>query len=262
MKHNEVVTEVYDQEYFSGSQMFLYIGDVWLDEVVSLSYSRQQSKSPIFGYASQLFDDVAAGQVIVQGNFTINYKEQGYLWAVLRRYHNQTASDVNVSTSHDSRLLGVRKGRRRTQPEITNDRGNIVASNGTSINRQTIERVTQGELTRGDRFKFYQHLAGYSTFKTDSPRDKAFEDIAEAFEDQIWEPNQQNFDLNNQIRRIDDNAFDNFDIYVVFGNYSNPRANHTVQKIIGVHLLSETKTIKIDGEPVKESYSFIARTTA
>jgi len=254
-------TQIYDQEYFSGSQMFLYIGDVWVDEVTSMSYSIMQQKTPLYGYASQLFDDTAAGHVLVQGSMSINFKEQGYLWAVLRRYFSVQSVETGVGQAKRGEG-GLLKGGTGTAPDIVNKSGNIVASNGTRIQRANIERLTQGEATRSERFKFYQDLASYATFDTKNPRDRVFEDVVEAFEDEVWKPSQTNGALNSQIRRIDANKFDGFDIYVVFGDYSSPGANHTVRKIIGVRLTSEAKQVVIDGTPVQEQYSFIAQTVA
>ena len=252
MPDKDIHTKIYDLEYFSGSQMFLYIGDVWVDEVTSLSYQTIQRKGPIYGYASQLWDDVAAGPVIVQGNFTINFKEQGYLWAVLRRFKTMFSEEVGFTTQGDKKLLEAR----RRDPGIYKDQ------EMSSISRASIERISYGDATKGDRFKFYHDLAGYSTFKHGSPKDRTFENIAETFEDQIWDRKLENSDLNAQIRRTDDNMFDGFDMYVVFGNYSDNRANHTVQKIIDVRLMSQGKQIVIDGSPVQESYMFIARSVA
>lgn len=258
-------TTVYDLDYFSGSQMFLYIGDVWIDEVTSLQYVTRQEKQPIYGYASQLYDDVAAGRVIVQGSFTINYKEQGYLWAVLRRWKDITENialpGLNLTTKRD-----IARQENRDRALLANRLGGgsgrpVVGSNGTRISRASIERLVRGEATTQERNDFYNQLAGYATFDVDSPRDKTFEDIAEIFEDQIWtQPDNNN--LNNQIRRTDDNRFDGFDMYVVFGNYANPKANHTVQKIIGVNLLTQGKSVMINGMPIQEEYSFFARTVA
>lgn len=237
----------------SGSQMVLYIGDVLVDEITSLQYATIQQKTPIYGYASQLWDDCAAGQVIVQGTFTINYKEQGYLWAVLRRYFNISGAATNMSVSRADR--GLLSGRNKFNRPVK-------GSNVKKIKRQTVESVSQGKATRGEMYKFYQGLAGYATTQVNNPRDQAFEDIVEAFEDQIWAPKIDNQSLNTQLRRTDDNKFDGFDMYIVFGNYAVPGANHTVQKIIDVRLTSQGKIVKIDGEPIQESYDFIAQTTA
>jgi hypothetical protein len=242
--------------------MFLYIGDVWVDEITSLQYATTQSKAPIYGYASQLWDDCAAGQVIVQGQFTINFKEQGYLWAVLRRFKNIAVDAAFAGgegvkgASRQDKALGIDPNRKRI------DRRSVWGSNATRTARASIERIVQGNAPRGEMYQFWHHLAGYSTFNVQDPKDKIFEDIVENFEDMVWQPNISNTDLNNQIRRTDDIAFDGFDMYVVFGNYSNPKANHTVSKIIDVRLMSQGKQVVIDGSPIQESYQFIAQTVA
>jgi len=242
--------------------MFLYIGDVWVDEVTSLAYQITQNKTPLYGYASQLFDDTAAGQIIVNGSFSINFKEQGYLWAVLRRYFNVCSIEANVSMAKRGEGGLLRGNSKQAKPDLVDQKGNIVGSNGTRIQRTNIERLTQGEATRSERFKFYQDLAAYATFNTKNPRDRIFEDVVEAFEDEVWSPDATNDGLNSQLRRIDANRFDGFDMYIVWGDYSSPGANHTVRKIIGVRLTGESKQMVIDGSPIQEIYSFIAQTVA
>jgi len=254
-------TKIYDLDYFTGSTMFLYIGDVWVDEVTSLQYTCQQQKTPLYGYASQLFDDTSAGHVLVQGAFSVNFKEQGYLWAVLRRYFSMNAADAGVRPAkNDSSLMHKpSKDGTNLMPRMLDENGVRVGSHGNSISRATIERLTQGDATRGEKYKFYHELASYSTFSVKNPKDKKFEDIVEAFEDEVWNPNTANSKLNNQIRRTDRNEFDGFDMYVVFGNYANAQANHTVRKIIGVRLTGESKQVIIDGSVVQEQYSFVAQ---
>lgn len=239
--------------------MFLYVGDVWIDEVTSLQYSTMQNKTPLYGYASQLFNTTAPGQLIVQGRFTINYKEQGYLHAVLNRHFKQIDPDF------------IGPPRRR---DIKGDNP-FIGGNGTQISRASIERITSGDVTIAERYKFFNDLGGYATSfkrteeekKTQGVKDRTFEDIAEAFEDAIWKKDKKvsevdNNTLNSQVRRTDHNKYDDFDIYVVFGNYAEERANHTLQKIIGVRLVDQSKTIQIDGAPIQEEYSFIARSVA
>jgi len=253
VSQDQVYTNIYDLDYFSGAQMFLYIGDVWVDEVTGLQYTTQQVKTPIYGYASQLYDDCTAGHVIVQGNFAINFKEAGYLWAVLRRWH-QLGADAGAFPVSQSDS-GLSNGR------TTEFNRPVKGANATKIRRQSIESITQGNATRGETYEFYQGLAGYATTQVRNARDVAFENVMEAFEDAIWMPKTTNNVLNSQIRSTDSNEFDGFDIFVVFGNYATPGANHTVQKIIDVRLQSQGKMIKIDGEPIQETYSFIARST-
>jgi len=270
-------TAIHDMDYFSGSQTFLYIGDVLVDEVTSIQYSLSQTKAPIYGYASQMFDTVAVGQVGVSGNFTVNFKEAGYLWAVLRRYFQIADSGITFggpksgSGKAEDRLLKnyenarVEAGGSRSQLDETR-RGvlglnkPLVGSRGSRISLASIERLLSGDANRDERYDFYQSIAGYATFDQDSPRDKAFEDLMEVFEDQVWGSSTSNEDLINQLRRADDNRFDGFDIYIVYGNYQNEMANHTVRKIVGAHITGQAQMVQIDGQPLQEQYTFLAQT--
>lgn len=261
-KNSPIFNKIYDLDYFSDSQTFLYIGDVWVDEVTSIQYECRQTKTPIYGYASQLFDTTAAGHVLVQGAFSINFKEQGYLWAVLRRWFDygpgapELRRDV-VDAGKAAKLVA-----NKLAPGARNKGARpVIGSNGTRIERQSIERIAQGEATKGERYKFYQDLAGYSTFDVKSPKDKVFEDIVEAFEDEIWKTS-ENATLLEQVRRTDDNCFDGFDIYMVFGDYSQKGANHTVNKIMNVRLLSQGKTIQVGQGAIQEVYTFIGQATS
>lgn len=259
--NNLPFTRLYDMEYYESSQCFIYIGDVWIDEITGIQYNVSQPKTPLYGYASQLFDATAAGHVIVQGGFTINYKEQGYLWAVLRRWHQ-----IDAQTAYADKKSGAAKGKERallrnvmgSSSSSTGGRP-VVGSNGTKISRASIERVIQGDLPKTERYKFYNSLAGYATTQVNSPKDKVFEDIVEAFEDEVWKTG-NNQDLIEQVRRTDNNIFDGFDMYVAFGNYAVPGMNHTVSKLTGVRLTSRGKSIQLDDGPIQEAYTFIART--
>jgi hypothetical protein len=262
-----IFNRIYDLDYFDDSDVFLYIGDVWVDEVTSLQYVCRQDKTPLYGYASQLFDGTAAGHVLVQGSFTINFKEQGYLWAVLRRYFDMGPSNPIFTSDKKSVYDPVEaaKSKKLVSGKMGvnwQEKGGkpIVGSNGTQVSRYTIEQLTQGNATKQQRSDFYQDLSRYATFDTKSSKDKIFEDIVEAFEDEVWAAGATNEHLTSQIRRMDDNVFDDFDIYVVMGDYTNPKANHTVQKIVGVRLTSQGKGVSIGGGNIQEEYQFIART--
>jgi len=110
-----------------------------------------------------------------------------------------------------------------------------------------------------DRFKMYRDLAALD--------DQAFEDVAEKFEDFLWQKPTTNFDLNNIVegsstgdlkyRRAD--QYPQFDIWILYGDISNGAANHTIKKIEGVHVTGQGQTIVADGEPIAEQFQFYAR---
>jgi hypothetical protein len=209
-----------DLEYFSGSQACIYIGDVWVDEITYFEYTTRQTKQPIYGYASQLFDACAAGHVLATGAFAINYKEAGYLWTVLRRWFGMEMDSISSGSKQDP--INSSKKKALFQNKINSAGGvggaPIVGSNGTKVSRAGIERLMNGQMSQQERYDFYQTLQGFAT--EENGVDKTFEDVVEIFEDQIW-GTQNNDKLIEQLRRTDDNAFDGFDMYATFGNYAN-----------------------------------------
>ena len=74
-----------NNEYYSGSQSSLFIGDIWVDDICEIQYQLNYGATPIYGYGSQLFDHIAEGRQLVQGSLTINFKEPNYLWAILQQ---------------------------------------------------------------------------------------------------------------------------------------------------------------------------------
>lgn len=247
-------TAIYDQEYFSGSQVSIYIGDIWVDEITSFSYGIQHDKRPLYGYASEVFDDIANGQIIVQGQFTINYKEQGYLWAVLQRYKNvQGAANLRSPISQEAFELDTRAPSARGISKAHQ------VSHRTIEQFPTMKEMLSGGLTKDKTYEQYLSIAGYATSDVGSPRDKAFEDLMEGFENQVWGEHPEGLGFDNTVRNPTGRAYNDFDIYVVFGNYTNDASNHTAQKIQGVRLTSQGKQIMVGGAPIQEEYSFIAR---
>ena len=75
-----------NKEFYSGSQASIFIGDLWVDDICDWQYQINYSAAPIYGYGSALYDHVAEGRILVQGSFSINFREPNYLWAILKRY--------------------------------------------------------------------------------------------------------------------------------------------------------------------------------
>jgi hypothetical protein len=270
-----IETKVYDLEYFSGAQMNMYIGDVLIDEVTSLAVSVRQNKMPVWGYASQLFDKVARGTVLVQGTFTINFKESGYLYAVLQRYKSMSLAvsgpsigpAVTTDSFIDRRKLGIK------------DRdligGAKLGGKQAVLRRQNIEQIgaavdaiTNGSsggttIRKEDEMEYFRQLSGFNNGALPRAGSVAgalnpAEDVFEAFEDKIW--GGSDLDQDSEGRRGDSNKWDDFTIFVSFGDYNrNNNVNHTAKRIDRVHLIDQAQTIMINGEPVAEQYSFIAR---
>lgn len=269
MAATDIRPGIYNVEYFSGSQVALYIGDVWVDEITSITYNVTQDRKPLYGYADQLFRDVSKGQVLIQGEFTVNFKEAGYLFLILNRFKQIMEGKESVLN------LG-------SVPRLSGAIGNTPFASTSLAARETIESLVNndGTFSRFERNRILAAMASEDpnkVFKTNQTRDEVAaglggysevtrargglgdaEDFFEKFEDMIWQQPQEV--LENETRRADDPRINPFDIYLAFGDYTgNNAANHTIQKISGVHIVGSSKQIVIDGQPIQEAYSFIAR---
>lgn len=77
--------QVYPEDYFSGSDVSIYFGDVWVDEVVAVNFSVMEYVQPIYGFNSYTWDAISRGARIVQGSFRLNFREANYLNKILMR---------------------------------------------------------------------------------------------------------------------------------------------------------------------------------
>lgn len=283
----------YEFDFFNGAQISVYIGDILLDDIYTIEYQVEQSKRPVYGYASQYYHKAAPGQIMVRGSFAISFKEANYLIATLSRY----TQDNPPITQRD--LISTRKVGGDNQPGIsryTTTDGNVGDRKyDYYIKRESIERFLEREKNvavinaslagaagmagidpsalsdvaknspiapAAERYKFYRELAALP--------DQAFEDAAEVFEDMLWQEPTEDFKsgnasthkdgMTNQYRRAD--QYPPIDIYIVYGDLSNAAANHTIKKIIDVDIVGEGQQISVDGQVIMEGYSFIAKNVA
>lgn len=271
MARSTLQTTVYDQEYFSGSQVNLYIGDVLIDEATSLQVSVTQRKRPIYGYASQLYDNVSCGTVIVEGSFEINFKESAYLHTVLSRFERQRSNQGTpyISPRISSEAIGSPKYQDKSigGAKLNSQPGVLLRKNIEELDARTVERITAGkhptldrDLTHEEQIEYYQQMAQYhaeaSGFNNVEGALNRSESIFERFEDEVW----QQDSLTSGARRVDDQAFDGFTIYVTYGDYNRiDQVNHTARRIDDVRLTGQAQMVSINGTPVAERYQFFAR---
>lgn len=98
----------YDFDYFSSANVVIYMGNFPILDAVGLSVSINESKLPLYGYASRHFDAVARGQVLATGVLVINYIHEDYLYKALEAGRNGTTSLIqntptkNIYTPEDA----------------------------------------------------------------------------------------------------------------------------------------------------------------
>lgn len=229
--NSDYVTSKFD--YYSGSQITVWFGDILVDDISAIQWSRSQNKKPIYGYASQQFDSVAKGTVIIQGSFVTNFRQSGYLSMVMDRIKSIYGNNANP----------------QFWPEIKR----VI---GQHLKNGTFGPVTAQEI---------QDLGNSSDFLT----------LCKAYEDTIWGGGIPGDDGQPQTVRYGpadvqqhNDLPDGFTVLITYGNtYGNEARTlndymqSTTKSLVGVHLVGESQSIQVGGQPVLEQYDFIARGT-
>lgn len=87
----------YREHYYCGSDIGMFIGRVWVDDVISIQYTLNNNKTPVYGYMSEKFDGVARGSTVIEGQFAIAFREVKYFRKILQEYgKEQNYGDIAV----------------------------------------------------------------------------------------------------------------------------------------------------------------------
>lgn len=203
----------FSTNYYSGSDIRIYFGDTWVDEITSIEFTLQEQVAPIFGYASFTWDRVARGSRYIQGSFSINFKETAYLQMIMNSLSSDIGSDNTGyfnKAEYDKNL--------------------------------TIEQLL-------------------------AQKNQDFHALADDLEQSFWGEGSQTQRLQQQEKKTffyDNNLKEKgFNILIAYGGVcmdGRPNdAHETVQALMGVQLMTVSQQIGPDGNPIQETYSFIAR---
>jgi hypothetical protein len=215
-------------EYFSGADVRIYFGDIWVDEITSLQFTLQEQVAPIFGYASFTWDKVARGSRYVQGSFTINFKESYYLHSVMERL----SSKMKENAEGVSAGFNVEKWKEGVDIEhlIANEGGNF------DVIADEFEKSMWGAGQQQAQVSNRKHTTYFS-------------------------PNlSSGTEINNlNMKELADNGFNILIGYGPMNEKDGMKNAETTHSIIGVQLTGVSQIVGGDGQPVQEQYSFIAR---
>jgi hypothetical protein len=232
---SKVGSKGYSAPWFAGGQAKLYIGDIFLDEIVFLEYRESSQKIPIYGYASKLYDTIATGRTIVMGTFGINFKFNGWLSLILKRLFERNYDPQKLEAEYAKNWIN-----------------------------QRIERVTQaeesGDVTSENSFVY--DLIGELSRNTEGGEKgiQIFNDRVKALRDRIWGSSED--------AEKGPSDFSPFDITIHFGvppahstqtGRESEIGSYTANRIEGVSITSEGKRIDLSGDNIIEVYEFLGR---
>ena len=224
-------TELQHFSYYSGSQISIWFGDIWVNDINSITWQYNQEKRPLYGYASQHFDAVAKGQVLIQGSFVVNFRQKDYISFVIKNLPALYNDVVAKAQTEKDRWEAIRP---------------IVS---THLRNGTFGPSTNAEIAA---------LAQSENF---------WEDV-DLYERAIWGELYETDKLDTETPDVIQNRIkpNGFDITVSYGNnlaYESKNLyevlSSTTKTLNGVHLTGTSQVIQANGEPIQEVYSFFAK---
>lgn len=229
--------------YYSGSQITVWFGDILIDDISSIQWSRSQGKKPIYGYASQQFDAVANGTVIIQGNFTINFRQSGYLSMVMseisKLYSTWNLTNWNVIKE----VVGLHLKNGTFGPQTAQEIKDLGNSENFLDQVKLYERTIWGD--------------GLPVQADAWPEDRISGDQKAS----------SNYNMAPDVAQPH-YAKDGFNILITYGSAAGnePRTlndyfQSTTKSLVGVHLMGDSQIVQVGGQAVMEQYDFIARGT-
>ena len=82
------------KRYYSVIDAEVYFGNEYVEDIHDINWVVNQNVLPLFGYNSYTYDEVARGNRLISGNFTINFTSPNYLFAILEAANSATASTI------------------------------------------------------------------------------------------------------------------------------------------------------------------------
>lgn len=256
----------YEADWFSGAQIQVMIGDILIDNAVAVSYQVSGDRVPVYGFGSEYFAFAAKTPVFVRGSLTIAFKESFYMLGPAARAHNRSAG---------GQLATARISEGRGKGFSSLERASAAARQG-YVKYRNIETLYENMKHVRDTG---EPIPAGLIKQLGALDDSTWENAAERFEDAIWYGSDQTSpatraelfsdtmdDDHNQIglktimshRRLD--QYPAVDIWITYGDMQAPNTvNHTVRKLLDVYFTGESQEIMVGGEPVLETYYFIAR---
>jgi hypothetical protein len=262
----QVVNE-FGSSYFSGLDVSVYFGDIFVDEVVQISFGETENVKPIFGYASYVFDCVAHGARIVQGTFAINFKDAGYIPTMLGFLSDPKTTRESLNGVTVSQLANTA----RLAKTATTQEASIDAAQANQLFTDSLKQArdwpTQLAISRDLSLEDIVNNAG----SNDPDR---YRRVMENLKKEHWgeyktaaRETEADTSLTRPKYQLRTGPMSpGFDIIIKYGQpedyYDSRPGWGTIECIKDCHITGFQKAIDDSGRNVIEVYNFLARTLA
>ena len=149
----------YEYDFFAGSQVLVYFEDVWVDDCVRVAWAVAQNRAPIYGYASQYWNAVVDGVIIVTGSIWVSFKEAAYIPIILRYI---AARHTDAGSTHASPAISPQSGSQYSSPLLEGSRIFGGDDQRGLVQRADIERLVAMDAEMADDAEVQARLARYA----------------------------------------------------------------------------------------------------
>ena len=99
---NGIVSSAFLKRYYSNIDAEIYVNGNWEEDISSIQWDISQQTTPLYGYNSYIFDDVAQGARLINGSFTIAFTKPRIIDELIKSYIS-TKSGASISSYEDTR---------------------------------------------------------------------------------------------------------------------------------------------------------------
>jgi hypothetical protein len=243
------VIDGFDSRYYGGVDIGLYADNIYLDQAVDFQFQVMEPKTPYYGYASHTWKRVVTGARMVQGSFSINFRETYYIYKLLK----QIRSRKDVET-------GVSKPNAKTYRQI----------------KQALK----------DNMTLEGFISSASGSSTPDSKLRTLHSIADAMESALWGDPSSSGLPSKPDEPLFSTGDLGFSLYVKYGDPLTPitrvppfagnpgvdpiaqpaRKNNsfepsvgTVHRLVDTHIMGFSQNCDSSGKPILETYIFIAQ---
>ena len=92
------IDAAYLKRFYSSIDAEIYFGNEFVEDVTYIDWNVVQNVTPLFGYNSYTYDEVARGNRIIHGVFDINFSSPNYLFKLLEAAKGDSITDMKSYT--------------------------------------------------------------------------------------------------------------------------------------------------------------------
>lgn len=256
--------DAFNSTYWSGQDVNVYFNDIYIEDAVQLNYQVIEQVRPYYGYASYTVDRMHHGARMISGEFTMNFRQEGQIYALLQAIrrgdsiYDRALTNANMDMQKDA---------------ILSDADSFTTNDWTAFTDQIndIDAATLSEIVKAKKKKQNQVLQENRNRVQISSYQSIFETNPEGFTISVMFG--ANLDNALSLSYINDVGYTvqpykaqsaKFDPYYGEGTVLD---NDGVQRtplmtgiaITGVSIMGAGKAIDDSGRGLVETYTFQAR---